>query len=541
MSYRALYRKYRPDTFDEMIGQDHVVITLQNEIKADRIAHAYLFTGTRGTGKTSAAKIFAKAVNCENPEDGNPCGQCPACRAIADGRSLNVIEIDAASNNGVDNIRQIREEVAYSPTEGKYKVYIIDEVHMLSPSAFNALLKTLEEPPSYVIFILATTDVQKIPVTILSRCQRFDFHRISQDEITTRLSALLKREGIEAQEKAVRYIARKAEGGMRDALSLADQCISFYLGESLTYDHVLGLLGAVDTERLDGLYRAVCAGEVADVFRRLEEMIRDGKDIVMIAADLTEHVRNILLMQAADGAEDILDVSEENMALLREDAASASASTLMRYVRVLSETLNALRYAVNKRVVLETTLIRLSRPQMEGDLTSLTERIRQIEEQLSSGTITVSASSGAGSAPAGGGASPVSSPKPQEKRPAAYAKAVPEDLQRVRNEWQSIIDGLEENGPRFALRDVEISFDPQGNREGEIYIAARTIGGSRYARDAGIEQSIEQLIESRLHKTIHVHLLGDDEQDGSGRARIDEKKAVDAAAKAGILMDIEYE
>ena len=236
MSYTALYRKFRPDTFSEVKGQDAIVTTLKNQIRADRIGHAYLFCGTRGTGKTSVAKIFARAVNCEHPVDGNPCGECKTCRDIAAGRSMNVIEIDAASNNGVDNIREIRDEVAYSPAEGKYKVYIIDEVHMLSIGAFNALLKTLEEPPSYVIFILATTEAQKIPVTILSRCQRYDFKRITQEEIAGRLRELLEREQIEAEEKAIRYIARKADGGMRDALSLADQCISFYLGEKLTYD-----------------------------------------------------------------------------------------------------------------------------------------------------------------------------------------------------------------------------------------------------------------------------------------------------------------
>ena len=239
MSYVALYRKFRPSTFEEVKGQDHIVKTLKNQMRTDRLGHAYLFCGTRGTEKTSVAKILAKAVNCEHPVDGSPCNECPTCRAIQAGTSMNVIEIDAASNNGVDNIREIREEVAYRPTEGRFKVYIIDEVHMLSTGAFNALLKTLEEPPSYVIFILATTEANKIPITILSRCQRYDFHRISLETIAARLQELMDAEGIRAEEKALRYVAKAGDGSMRDALSLLDQCIAFHYGEELTYENVL--------------------------------------------------------------------------------------------------------------------------------------------------------------------------------------------------------------------------------------------------------------------------------------------------------------
>ena len=273
MSYTALYRKFRPQEFEDVKGQDHIVTTLKNQIKADRIGHAYLFCGTRGTGKTTIAKIFAKAVNCEHPVDGSPCGECPTCKAIAAGSSMNVIEIDAASNNGVDNIRQIREEVEYRPTEGKYKVYIIDEVHMLSIGAFNALLKTLEEPPSYVIFILATTEAHKIPITILSRCQRYDFRRISIDTIAGRLTDLMEKEQVNVEERAIRYIAKAADGSMRDALSLLDQCIAFYLGQKLTYEHVLEVLGAVDIDVFSSLFRKICRQEVTDVIQEVEKII----------------------------------------------------------------------------------------------------------------------------------------------------------------------------------------------------------------------------------------------------------------------------
>ncbi|MCI5501454.1 MAG: DNA polymerase III subunit gamma/tau, partial [Lachnospiraceae bacterium] len=262
MSYTALYRKFRPGEFEEVKGQDHIVTTLRNQIRTDRIGHAYLFCGTRGTGKTTIAKILAKAVNCEHPVDGSPCNQCEMCRKINEQTSMNVIEIDAASNNGVANIRDIIDEVQYSPTEGRYKVYIIDEVHMLSTGAFNALLKTLEEPPSYVIFILATTEAHKIPITILSRCQRYDFKRISIDTIADRLMELMKKEEIEVEEKAIRYVAKAADGSMRDALSLLDQCIAFYLGQKLTYENVLEVLGAVDQEIFSRLTRSVIEGNV---------------------------------------------------------------------------------------------------------------------------------------------------------------------------------------------------------------------------------------------------------------------------------------
>ena len=278
MGYTALYRKFRPQEFEDVKGQEHIVTTLKNQIKADRIGHAYLFCGTRGTGKTTIAKILARAVNCEHPVDGSPCNTCKTCRAINEGTSMNVIEIDAASNNGVDNIREIREEVAYRPTTGKYKVYIIDEVHMLSTGAFNALLKTLEEPPSYVIFILATTEAHKIPITILSRCQRYDFRRITADTIAARLQELMDKEGNDVEEKAIRYIAKAADGSMRDALSLLDQCIAFYLGEKLTYEKVLENLGAVDTQVFSRMLRQILQQDTAGTIKTLDEIIIQGRD-----------------------------------------------------------------------------------------------------------------------------------------------------------------------------------------------------------------------------------------------------------------------
>ena len=316
MSYMALYRKWRPDTFEEVKGQDHIVTTLKNQLTHDRIGHAYLFCGTRGTGKTTVAKLFAKAVNCEHPIDGSPCGTCASCRSISAGSSMNVIEIDAASNNGVDNIREIRDEVQYSPTEGKYKVYIIDEVHMLSIGAFNALLKTLEEPPSYVIFILATTEAHKIPITILSRCQRYDFRRISMDIISDRLSDLMEREGQQAEKKAIDYIAKVADGSMRDALSLLDQCIAFYLGETLTYEKCLDVLGAVDIDVFIQLLTVVEEKQVIKAVDMIDEIMWQGKELGQFVSEFTWFMRNLLLMKSSRDGASKLDISKENLAAM---------------------------------------------------------------------------------------------------------------------------------------------------------------------------------------------------------------------------------
>jgi len=437
MSYMALYRKFRPQEFEDVKGQEHIVTTLKNQIKADRIGHAYLFCGTRGTGKTTIAKIFAKAVNCEHPVDGSPCKTCEACHAIVAGNSMNVIEIDAASNNGVENIRQIREEVEYAPTEGKYKVYIIDEVHMLSIGAFNALLKTLEEPPSYVIFILATTEVHKIPITILSRCQRYDFHRISIDTISARLTELMEQEQVKAEEKAIRYIAKAADGSMRDALSLLDQCIAFYLGETLTYDHVLEVLGAVDTEVFSKLLRQILEKNIVGAIATLEEIIMQGRELGQFVTDFTWYLRNLLLVQSSDDMEEVLDISSENLALLKEEAQMIDTEILMRYIRIFSELSNQVKYASQKRVLIEIAVIKLCKPEMEKDEASILDRLSQLEKKIEQGVSMA--------APATLTA-PIVQVEPKKKK--EYPKAIPEDVKQVVQNWNKILmefSGLTKN------------------------------------------------------------------------------------------------
>lgn len=387
MSYIALYRKFRPAEFSDVKGQDHIVTTLKNQICADRIGHAYLFCGTRGTGKTTIAKIFARAVNCEHPIEGSPCGECASCKAIASGVAMNVIEIDAASNNGVDSIREIREDVSYSPTEGKYKVYIIDEAHMLSAGAFNALLKTLEEPPSYIIFILATTEVHKIPITILSRCQRYDFRRITVKTIKDRLLALMEQEQVEVEERALTYIAKAADGSMRDALSLLDQCIAFYLGEKLTYDHVLEVLGVVDMDVFSSLFRKICSMELLPAIQQLEQIILQGRELSQFVTDFIWYLRNLLMLKSDPGMEEMLDVSRERLYQMQEETRLTDAETLMRYIRVFSTLQGQLRYASQKRVLLEIALIKLCKPEMEQNYDSLLQRLAQLEAKVERGIV----------------------------------------------------------------------------------------------------------------------------------------------------------
>lgn len=512
MSYTALYRKFRPDSFADVKGQDAIVRTLKNQIKAGRIGHAYLFCGTRGTGKTTVAKILAKAVNCEHPIDGNPCNECETCRAIAAGTSMNVIEIDAASNNGVDNIREIREEVAYSPTSGKYKVYIIDEVHMLSMGAFNALLKTLEEPPSYVIFILATTEAHKIPITILSRCQRYDFKRIERITIVERLQELMDQEHVEVEEKALRYIAKKGDGSMRDALSLLDQCIAFYLGEKLTYEHVLDVLGAVDTDEFSCLLREILDNDVTKVILHLEKLVMQGRELTQFVTDFTWYLRNLLLLKSSDNMEEVLDVSAENLQQLKEEAAMVRDDTLMRYIRVFSELQNQMKYASAKRVLLEVALIKLCRPQMENDQLSLLERVRSLEKKVSEGVLVRAEDPGAGMTYFGGagagsrsGGTTAGETGEPGAAPLKLPKAAPQDLQKVVGMWKSI---LSQTTGRFRV--VLASAVPKFNTEkddGTLYVVFSDFLGETYINNRKKEEELEQIIASRTGKQVKVKMI----------------------------------
>ena len=482
MSYTALYRKFRPDAFSDVKGQDHIVTTLKNQLRANRIGHAYLFTGTRGTGKTTVAKIFAKTVNCEHPTEDGPCGECRICKAIAAGASMNVIEIDAASNNGVDNIREIIDEVSYSPAEGKYKVYIIDEVHMLSPGAFNALLKTLEEPPSYVIFILATTEVHKIPITILSRCQRYDFKRISIDTITDRMKELMDTEQVQVEDRALRYIAKVADGSMRDALSLLDQCIAFHLGKELTYDMTLDVLGAVDTEVFSRLLRFVMDRNVLGCIELLEEIVMQGRELVQFVTDFTWYLRNLMLVQTEDNLEDVIDMSTDNLANLKEEASMLSMDQIIRYIHIFSELSGQIRYAAQKRILVEIALIKLCKPEMETDQEAVLDRIRQVEEKVENGIVVTAQMPAGAPGVQGGPQGGAARPKPE------LPKAIPEDVQEIVRKWPAIV-GNAENPMKMYLKNARLSL----GGDNKLMVVLEDGLASDYFKGEAHEQNKQQL------------------------------------------------
>jgi len=476
VAYVALYRKFRPDTFEEVKGQDHIVTTLRNQVKADRVGHAYLFCGTRGTGKTSVAKLLAKAVNCENPREGSPCCECSQCKSIAAGSALNVIEIDAASNNGVDSIREIRERVQYPPTEGKKLVYIIDEVHMLSNQAFNALLKTLEEPPAYVVFILATTESHKVPITIKSRCQKYDFHRISVETISKRLQDLLQREGIPAAKDAVDYIARAGDGSMRDALSILDECVAFHMGEELTYDMVLTTIGAVDVEIFMQLLKAVLSDDTMGAMDAIEQVVWQGTDLTKFTDDFVWFIRNLLFIKMAPEIGSRLDMTTEKVQLLREISEDVSEETITRYLHVLQDLSVSIRTSTLKRVTLEMGIVRLMRPESDEDYSAVISRVEKLEKKTESleektDELEKRPVVSVGSYPISGQGSGAKNPESEipkdlsplersrmikERLQAAYPPATYEELLELAKTWQKEVIPQLENPQKAFLRTMDV-------------------------------------------------------------------------------------
>jgi len=495
MSYTALYRKFRPENFKDVKGQDHIVTTLKNQIAAERVGHAYLFCGTRGTGKTSIAKLFAKTVNCENPIEGNPCGECASCKAIAAGASMNVMEIDAASNNGVENIREIISDVSYSPANGRYKVYIIDEVHMLSIGAFNALLKTLEEPPSYCIFILATTEVHKIPITILSRCQRYDFKRITIDTITDRLKELMETEHVEVEDKALRYVAKTADGSMRDALSLLDQCIAFHFGQKLTYDMVLDVLGAVDTVVFSKLLRQILDRNVIGCIDLLEEIVMQGRELTQFVSDFTWYLRNLLLVKTTDDVEDVLDVSTDNKKRLMEEAQMTDAESIIRFIRIFSELSGTIRYAAQKRIVIEIALIKLCKPEMETKSDALIDRIKALEEKMEKG-IPVAAMPGGTYGNSNAGYAEGSNEALVKKE---LPKALPEEIKDIVSKWPAIVMTAE-NLLKTQLKHAKLSLSTDDKL---LLVVEEGIASDYFSLD-GKKQEVEKLISDYMQRQVEV-------------------------------------
>ncbi len=393
MGYQALYRRYRPARFEDFVGQEAVIRTLRSQVTSGRIAHAYLFCGTRGTGKTSTAKVFARAVNCENPDRGEPCGECVVCRALGAESSLDILEIDAASNNGVDEIRDLREKVKYPPQTGRYRVYIIDEVHMLSQGAFNALLKTLEEPPSYVVFILATTEPQKLPATILSRCQRFDFGRIPSHQIVERLRVALSEGEIAAEEAALARIARAAEGGMRDAWSIMDMCLGYAQedGKGLTEDLVLQVLGAADKRFLFEFADRLIGADAPGAIGMIDEMMRAGREVQVFVRDVSGHLRNLMLADVCgeEAAAQLLETTQEDAAAYVQQARRTSHTRLMRMLDLFLQSETDMKWAAQPRFALEAAALRACEPEEKLQLEALIARVDELERKIREGAIAV--------------------------------------------------------------------------------------------------------------------------------------------------------
>ena len=449
MGYQALYRRYRPARFEDFVGQEAVIRTLRSQIMSGRIAHAYLFCGTRGTGKTSTAKVFARAVNCEHPENGDPCGRCAACEALSAESSLDILEIDAASNNGVDEIRDLREKVKYPPQVGRYRVYIIDEVHMLSTGAFNALLKTLEEPPAHVVFILATTEPQKLPATILSRCQRFDFHRIPMQQIISRMKVAVEQEGIAAQEAALARIARASEGGMRDAWSIMDMCLGYAQEDDagLTEELVLRVLGAADRTFLFDFADKLIGSDAVGALTMIDEMMRMGREVQVFVRDVSAHLRALMLADVCgeEHAAELLDTTQEDALSYVKQARRTSHTRLMRILDLFLASETDMKWAAQPRFALETAALRACEPEESLQLEALVARVDELERKLREG-VAVPAGRAAKPAPAADAA-----PSASEK-PAAPAKEAPKgpapEAERI---WQEAIRKLKTKPQIFGM------------------------------------------------------------------------------------------
>ena len=502
MAYEVLARKYRPRQFAEVVGQEHVTRTLANAIASGRVAHAYLFVGPRGIGKTSIARIFAKALNCVGGPRVEPCDRCDSCLEIMGGRSLDVLEIDGASNNGVEQVRDLRDNARYTPVRGPYKIYIIDEVHMLSISAFNALLKTLEEPPPHVKFIFATTEPQKVPATIASRCQRFDLRRIALTEIVKHLSYIAGREDVRIAEDALLAIARGAEGGLRDAESALDQLISFR-GREIAESDVLAVFGIVSRQALDELGAAVLAGDAPAILRRIDELDRNGKDLTRLTVELLEWLRNALVIGAGDDAARALELTPAQAESLKAAARNADPDRVLRMVEILIETEGRLRYALSRRTLLETALLRCARVAATATLPEILRALQRLKAGAGAGA----EAPGAAAVPAPGAPPRVAdtapaygaTPPPADRPPAAGG-----ELERLRANWESVIEYAVAAIP--TLKTHLKRAEPCRAGEDEVLIAfpPDAEDSLRVCAEERSRRAIQNALRRQLGRTVRV-------------------------------------
>ena len=506
--HKALYRVYRPKNFSDVIGQEHIVRTLKNQIENNNVGHAYLFCGTRGTGKTSTAKIFSRAVNCTNLHNDEPCNECENCREILEDKTMDVVEIDAASNNSVDDIRELRENVKYSPAKAKYKVYIIDEVHMLSQGAFNALLKTLEEPPSYVIFILATTEPHKIPATILSRCQRFDFKRVTVKDISSRMRYICEKEGIEADEKALNLIARNSQGALRDALSILDQCISFE-GNKISYNDVIELLGSVNIEQLFDLAESIIKEGTRKSLQILNDFIIWGKDVRNLVNDLIDHFRNLMVCKISNDLDEIISLPEETIDLLKQQAETIDTNNLIRILNILSEAQDGMKISSNPRVLMEVTMMKIAQPMFDESKEALIKRIENLEQKIESGNIKVNHISTNQTVDNfnENNQQNNNTVEKQEDENIEYENLKGDDIKLVEKSWKKILQKMKEDKNqviRALLQDVD-SFNISEDTLYIIFTDNYSFAKSRLDSPATI-QYVEKVIREVLNRSFSVKI-----------------------------------
>ncbi|WIV12796.1 DNA polymerase III subunit gamma/tau [Proteiniborus sp. MB09-C3] len=509
MAYQALYRKFRPKTFDDVMGQEHITTTLKNQIKNNNIAHAYLFSGTRGTGKTSTAKVFARAVNCTNSHDGNPCNECEACKGILDETIMDVIEMDAASNTSVEDIRDLRERAKYPPSKCKYKVYIIDEVHMISKGASNALLKILEEPPKHLIFILATTEPQRLPATILSRCQRFDFKRITVKDIIQNMQNILDEIGIKADPNGLGLIARNSDGAMRDALSLLDQCLSFSEKE-MTYEYILSILGVVNNDIIYEITDSIIEKNADKALELIEYIVQNGKDINQFIKDLILHFRNLMVIKVSDNIENILDETEEMIERLKKQAGSIATNGIINILKILSDAETQCKWSSQPRIVLEVSIIKMLNESSGSDYEDIVERIKKLEEKLENNVIIKDTASKKQSV-SNNYIRTKATEKAEEEKQENTSNDVKEskdiirtdiDINKVNEEWKNILKAIKSE--RIGLHALIMEGKPLSFKNGVLIIAFED--GFRFHKEAIEKSENKELVQQIINRCLNANM-----------------------------------
>lgn len=503
--HKALYRAYRPQTFKDVVGQEHIIRTLKNQIQNNNVGHAYLFCGTRGTGKTSTAKIFARALNCQNSVDEEPCNECEVCKDILSDNIMDVIEIDAASNNSVDDIREIRENVKYTPAKCKYKVYIIDEVHMLSQGAFNALLKTLEEPPSYVIFILATTEPHKIPATILSRCQRFDFKRVTVKDMSTRMKEICDDVNVVVDDRALNLIARNSQGALRDALSILDQCMSFSEND-IEYKDVVDLLGTVNIEQLFEMAEYVIKEDTKKCLEILNEFVVWGKDIKNLIDDLIDHFRNLMVCKVSSDLDEIISLPEEIVEQLKAQASTIEVNDIIRILNILSTTQDAIKVSSNPRVLAEVSIMKLSQPMFDESKESLLKRISNLEEVIKSGKININNNVEIESKKETKETSEKNEVEAEEE--VFYEEVKSEDVELIEKSWENILTHIkkDKNMPVYAILREAKEFNVSANNLYIVFDDSFAFAKNKLS-DEKTRNYIESVIREILNRSFSIKII----------------------------------